>query len=193
MYPAAPSELLRTQAAAGTNIVAEIAPIAATSAPPAGWPTGFGSALWPIAKLIAAGYPIEIATADLGGWDEHNAMGSATDSAGNQYKLIASLDAALGAFFDFIGGAAARTTVVITTEFGRRIALNGSGGTDHGRGMHGDWPGLINSDNGDVRVVNDYRKVYAEVLGRRMRSTDLASVFPGFDTSSSNWLGVLVP
>ena len=206
MYPAAPSELLRTQAAAGTNIVAEIAPIAATSAPPAGWPTGFGSALWPIAKLIAAGYPIEIATADLGGWDEHNAMGSATDSAGNQYKLIASLDAALGAFFDFIGGAASRTTVVITTEFGRRIALNGSGGTDHGRGMvmmvlgagvnpgvHGDWPGLINSDNGDVRVVNDYRKVYAEVLGRRMRSTDLASVFPGFDTSSSNWLGVLVP
>lgn len=203
MYPAAANELLRAQGAAALDIVAEIAPIAATSTPPTGWPTGFGSALWPIAKLIAAGYPIEIATADLGGWDEHDAMGSATDPNGNQYKLVAKLDEALGAFFDFIGGAAERTTVIITTEFGRRIALNGSGGTDHGRGMcmmvlgagvnpgvHGSWPGLVDTDNGDVKVVNDFRKVYAEVLGRQMRTTNLAEVFPGFDTSPSNWLGV---
>jgi len=203
MYPAAPTDLLRIQGAAATAIVAEIAPIAATSTPPSGWPSGFGTALWPIAKLIAAGYPIEIATADLGGWDEHDAMGSATDPTGNQHKLVAGLDAALGAFFDYIGGAAARTTVIITTEFGRRIAINGSGGTDHGRGMvmmvlgagvnpgvHGDWPGLIDTENGDVKVVNDFRKVYAEVLGRRMRATDLSAVFPGFDTSPSNWLGV---
>ncbi len=202
-YPAAPNELLRAQGAAAMDIVAEIAPVAATSASPAGWPTGFGGALWPIAKLVAAGYPIEIATADLGGWDEHDAMGSATDPNGNQYKLVADLDAALGAFFDFIGSAASRTTVIITTEFGRRIAINGSGGTDHGRGMvmmvlgagvnpgvHGDWPGLVDTDNGDVKVVNDFRKIYAEVLGRRMRTTNLASVFPGFDTSQANWLGV---
>jgi hypothetical protein len=49
---------------------------------------------------------------------------------------------------------------------------------------------LTDTDNGDVKVVNDFRKVYAEVLGRRMRPTNLASVFPGFDTSQSNWLGV---
>ena len=202
-YPTTPNELLRVQGAAAMDIVAEIAPIAATSAIPAGWPTGFGPALWPIAKLIAAGYPIEIATADLGGWDEHDAMGSATDPNGNQHKLVAGLDTALGAFFDFIGSAAARTTVIITTEFGRRIAINGSGGTDHGRGMvmmvlgagvnpgvHGQWPGLVDTDNGDVKVVNDFRKVYAEVLGRRMRTTNLSSVFPDFDTSESNWLGV---
>ena len=203
MYPSAPTDLLRTQGAAATDIVAEVAPIAATSAAPTDWPKGFGTALWPIAKLIAAGYPVEIATADLGGWDEHDDMGAATDPTGNQYKLVAGLDEALGAFFDFIGGAAARTTVIITTEFGRRIAINGSGGTDHGRGMvmmvlgggvnpgvHGAWPGLIDTDHGDVKVVNDFRKVYAEVLGRRMRTTNLATVFPGFDTSESNWLGV---
>ena len=203
MYPSAPTELLRNQAIAGTDIVAEIAPIATATAVPTGWPTGFGSALWPIAKLIAAGYPVEIATADLGGWDEHDAMGSATDPTGNQYKLVAGLDTALGAFFDYIGSAASRTTVIITTEFGRRIAINGSGGTDHGRGMvmmvlgagvnpgvHGTWPGLTDTDNGDVKVVNDFRKVYAEVLGRRMRPTNLASVFPGFDTSQSNWLDI---
>ena len=120
--------------------------------------------------------------------------------------MIAGLDAALGAFFDFIGGAAASTTVVITTEFGRRIAINGSGGTDHGRGMvmmvlgagvnpgvHGAWPGLVDTDSGDVKVVNDYRKVYAEVLARRMPTTDLSAVFPGFDTSESNWLVVTTP
>ena len=203
MYPAAPNELLRNQGAAALGIVAEVAPITSSAAAPTGWPTGFGAALWPIAKLIAAGYPIEIATADLGGWDEHDDMGAATDTAGNQYKLVNGLDSALGAFFDYIGAAAARTTVIITTEFGRRIALNGSGGTDHGRGMvmmvlgagvnpgvHGQWPGLVDTDNGDVKVVNDFRKVYAEVLGRRMRTTNLSSVFPGFDTSPANWLGV---
>ena len=203
MYPAASNELLRAQGAAATDLVAEIAPIASSAAAPTGWPTGFGSALWPIAKLISAGYPVEIATADLGGWDEHDAMGSATDPTGNQYKLVAGLDTALGAFFDYIGSAASRTTVIITTEFGRRIAINGSGGTDHGRGMvmmvlgagvnpgvHGAWPGLTDTENGDVKVVNDFRKVYAEVLGRRLRTTNLASVFPGFDTSQSNWLGV---
>lgn len=203
MYPTAASEPLRAAASGGLDVVAEIAPIAAGSAPPTTWPKGFGTALWPIAKLIAEGFPIEVATADLGGWDEHDAMGSPTDPNANQTKLVAGLDAAIGAFFDWIGPAADRTTVVITTEFGRRIALNGSGGTDHGRGMvmmvlgggvragvHGDWPGLVDTDAGDVRVVNDYRRVFAEVLGRRGRATDLAAVFPGIDVRPSTWLGV---
>jgi len=203
-YPGASSPVLRAAAAAGLDIVAEVAPIAAGAAPPATWPTGFGAALWPIAKLIAEGFPLEIATADLGGWDEHDAMGSPTDPNANQTKLVAGLDAAVGAFFDWIGGAAARTTVLVTTEFGRRIALNGSGGTDHGRGMvmmvlgggvnpgvHGDWPGLTDTDAGDVRVANDYRRVFAEVLGRRGRATDLTAVFPGADVRPSTWLGVM--
>ena len=203
MYPEATSESLRDAAAAGLDVVAEVAPITATSSPPATWPTGPGAALWPIAKLLTEGFPVEIATVDLGGWDEHDAMGSPTDPNGNQTRLVAGLDAAIGAFFDWIGDAAARTTVIVNTEFGRRIALNGSGGTDHGRGMvmmvlgggvapgvHGDWPGLVDTDAGDVRVVNDYRRVYAEVLGRRGRHLDLSTVFPGFDTSSRNWIGV---
>lgn len=203
LYPSAPSPLLRTGASAGLDIVAEVAPIVASAAPPATWPGGFGTALWPIAKLLADGFPLEVATADLGGWDEHDAMGSPTDPNGNQTRLVAGLDAAIGAFFDWIGGAAARTTVIVTTEFGRRIALNGSGGTDHGRGMvmmvlgggvnpgvHGDWPGLVDTDAGDVRVVNDHRRVLAEVLGRRGRAVDLSTVFSGVDVGPSRWLGV---
>ena len=204
MYAGADATLLRDGGAAAVDVVDQITPIAATARPPSTWPTGFGTALWPIAKLIADGFPVEVATADLGGWDEHDAMGSATDPAANQTRLVGGLDTALGAFFDHIGAAATRTTVIITTEFGRRIALNGSGGTDHGRGMvmmvlgagvapgvHGAWPGLVDTDHGDVRVVNDYRLVLAEVLAAHRPGTDLGIVFPDFDSGRSRWLGVM--
>ena len=49
-------------------------------------------------------------------------------------------------------------------------------------GVKGAWPGLTDTDSGDVRVVNDYRAVLSEVLSTRMRATDLGTVFPGFDT-----------
>jgi len=204
MYPSANHALLRDRSSAAIGLVDLISPIAASAAPPTGWPNGFGYALWPIAKLIGDGYPVEIATADLGGWDEHDAMGSATDTTGNQYQLVAGLDAALGAFFDYLGAKASAVTIVVTTEFGRRIAINGSGGTDHGRGMvmmaigggvspgvKGMWPGLVDTDQGDVRVVNDYRAVLSEVLAKRMGAGDLTTVFPGFDTSAGSWLGVI--
>jgi len=203
MYPAASNDALRSGATAALGVVRELAPIAASSAPPAAWTGGFGPAVWPVAKLIADGFPVEIATIDLGGWDEHDAMGSPTDPYANQTRLVAGLDSVLGMFFDQIGAAAARTTVIVTTEFGRRIALNGSGGTDHGRGMvmmalgagvspgvHGAWPGLVDTDAGDVRVVNDSRSVCAEVLSRRLRPVDLTTVFPGFDARPATWLGV---
>lgn len=203
MYPGSAHEAVRTAADDALGIVRELAPIVATSAPPTGWTTGFLPAFWPVAKLVADGFPVEIATIDLGGWDEHDAMGSPTDPNANQTRLVAGLDAAVGAFFDQLGAAAARTTVIVTTEFGRRIALNGSGGTDHGRGMvmmllgagvqpgvRGAWPGLVDTDAGDVRVVNDARTVCAEVLARRMRPADLTTVFPGFDVRPPTWLGV---
>lgn len=197
-------DALRDAGTSAIDVLTALAPIASSAAPPKDWPTGFGSAFWSIAELLATGFPVEVATVDLGGWDVHRDMGAATDPAAAQHRLAASLDAAIGAFFTHIGALADRTTVVVGTEFGRRIALNGSGGTDHGRGMammvlgagvrpgvHGDWPGLVDTDDGDVRVVNDHRRVLAEVLARRGREVDAGPVFPGFDTSSTNWIGVL--
>ena len=173
---------------------------------PADWPQHFGSGLWPIARLLAAGIPVEAAAADLGGWDTHDAMGSPTNANGGMYQLVAELDAALGSFFSYLGPLGDKVTVVVMAEFGRRIAVNGSGGLDHGRGqammvvgggvsggVKGAWPGLTDTDSGDVRVVNDYRAVLSEVLSTRMRATDLSTVFPGFDTSSASWLGVTTP
>jgi len=203
MFAAASDPLLKAQGAAALGVVAQVGPIAADGAMPADWPGGFGPALWPIARLIAGGVPVEAAAADLGGWDTHESMGSPTDVNGQMHGLVAGLDAALGAFFTYLGPLGDKVTVVVMTEFGRRIAGNGSGGLDHGHGqammvvgggvnggVKGTWPGLTDDDNGDVRVVNDYRAVLSEVLAKRMRTTDLGTVFPGFDTSSAGWLGV---
>jgi uncharacterized protein (DUF1501 family) len=203
MYAATADPLLKAQGAAALTVVNQLAPIAADGDMPADWPGHFGPALWPIARLLMGGIPVEAAAADLGGWDTHDNMGSPTDANADMHQLVAELDAAIGAFFAYLGPLADTVTVVVMSEFGRRIAGNGSGGTDHGRGqcmfvagggvaggVKGTWPGLGDTDDGDVKVVNDYRAVVSEVLARRMRGVDLGVVFPGFDSSPAGWLGV---
>ena len=88
----------------------------------------------------------------------------------------------------------ARISVLVYTEFGRRIAENGSLGTDHGTGslaylMGGgvnggqvisDWPGLDIVANEDLQITTDLRSVIAEMLDKRLGGTNVATVFPGF-------------
>jgi len=100
----------------------------------------------------------------------------------------------LSAFATDLGPALSRTSVVVMSEFGRRVAENASLGTDHGRGgvmfvlgggtpggMHCRWPGLEEDGldgPGDLPVVHDYRDVLSAVL-RRHGHVDPARVFPG--------------
>ena len=176
--------------------------------PPEGWPESwFAHRMFTAARLIEAGLPVQVATVDLGGWDHHDAMGAAADPAGTTHAKVAELDAALGAFFDRLdaAGAGNRVTLVAMTEFGRRVEENDSGGADHGwggpmlvvgagvnPGVHGPWPGVAPATlaGGDVAVAVDQRTVLAELLARRLGAPNLASVFPGFDTSSASWVGV---
>jgi len=91
----------------------------------------------------------------------------------------------------------ARVTVLVYTEFGRRVAENGSVGADHGTaslaylmggGINGnqvisDWPGLdlANLELGeDLRITTDLRSVIAELLNKRLGGTNVGTVFPGF-------------
>lgn len=93
-----------------------------------------------------------------------------------------------------------RLTVVVMSEFGRRLKANRSGGTDHGHGnvmlalgegirggkMYGVWPGLSTEqlDNGvDLAITTDYRAVLAEILVKRGRYQAIDQVFPGFSGS----------
>jgi uncharacterized protein (DUF1501 family) len=96
-----------------------------------------------------------------------------------------------------LGPAYADTTIVVVSEFGRTLAQNGNGGTDHGHGnvmwlmggnvaggkVHGDWPGLDDGqlhDGRDLPVTTDYRTVLAQICERHLLLPDaqLSQVFP---------------
>ncbi len=177
---------------------------------PAGWPTTeLGGHLWPIARLLEAGFPIQVAHADMGSWDTHDSMGSQTDVNGRMYLQVSRLDGAIGAFYDRLAtaGIDGRVTTVVMSEFGRRAYENSSGGCDHGHGMSmlvigggvsggvkGPWPTLASGslDNGDVAMRVDMRHVMAEVLADRLSASaaNLSTTFPRLSSTSSDWVGV---
>jgi uncharacterized protein (DUF1501 family) len=144
-------------------------------------PMGFGpNAFRPLAeaagKLLAAADGPRVAVLEMGGWDTH--AGQGTDKgrlAGN----LAGLAEGLAAVAAALGPAWRQTIVVAETEFGRTVAANGTGGTDHGTAsamllmggalkggrVVGDWPGLDRlEENRDLRVATDSRAVLKGVL-----------------------------
>ena len=154
----------------------------------------FGLGLRQIAMLMKAEVGLEVAAIDLGGWDTHFAQGG---SVGLMAGLIADLGQGLAAFHADTAAQASRLTVVVISEFGRRVQENGSLGTDHGHGsamlllgghvaggrVHGRWPGLTPEaliGPGDLAVTTDYRDVLAEVVRLRLNNSALAEVFPGY-------------
>jgi len=153
-------------------------------------PGDFGRGLELVARLIKARVGLEAATLDLGGWDSHFAQSTLIR------PLMARLGTGLAAFARDLGPELATTTVVVMTEFGRRLRENASLGTDHGRGsvmlvagggvaggrVIADWPGLADAvleGPGDVPVKHNYRDVLAPVLHRH-GVADLSEVFPGY-------------
>lgn len=156
----------------------------------------FGRGLLEIARLIKAEVGLEAACLDLGGWDTHFFQGATNGLQASQIDLLArglaAFDADLKRWRD-------RVTVVVMTEFGRRVYENGSLGTDHGRGfallaigghvnggkVHGKWPGLDEDDAGwfgpgGLKVLIDYRSVLTEILSKAMYNPRTDQVFPKF-------------
>lgn len=161
----------------------------------------FGQGLKQIAFLAKADIGLEVACLDLGGWDTHADQGV---DQGKMPGLLSTLAAGLSAFYTDMNAHLDNFTLVTMTEFGRRVAENGNGGTDHGHGgvmfvMGGgirggkvftDWPGLDHErlfGPGDLAVTTDFRDVIGEILVNRLGNDDLESVFPGHD--STNFLG----
>lgn len=161
---------------------------------PADYPASdLGNALKQVAFLLKAEVGLEVAFLDKGGWDTHVAQGS---TSGWLSSLLQDVGDSLAAFTADIGPRLGNTTVVVMTEFGRRVYENSGLGTDHGRAscmfvmggstrggkVYGDWPTLADDQlegTGDLRVTTDYRDVLGEVLSRRMGLDDLGEVFPG--------------
>ena len=171
---------------------------------PAGWPTStFARQLWTVAQSIRFNTGLRYAAVDLGGWDTHESQGNA--GGGYFHTRVAELSQALAAFYGELAptGEMARVTVVVQSEFGRRVRENGSGGTDHGYGnpllvrggpvngrrFYGSWAGLhpeiLSPHFGDVPVTTDFRRVFTELLRARMGHQRTAEVFPGYSGYSA--------
>ena len=151
----------------------------------------FGMGLRQVAQLIKADVGLEVACVDLGGWDTHEAQGT-LDGEFNQ--LLGTLGQGLSALYTDLGDRMGNVSVVVMSEFGRRVGENGSQGTDHGHGnviflmgggmnggkVHTDWPTLAPAalDDGDLAITIDYRNVLAEVVSKRLGNPALDQIFP---------------
>ena len=159
--------------------------------------TDLGDALQDAARLIRSGVGVRAVTVDHGSWDMHAALGDVDDVRDRSMTTMAGgLADALAAFLKDLGPlVGSRVTVVTVSEFGRRVAENGSRGLDHGWGSAmmlvgagvrggrylGSWPGLGPAAlrEGDLAVTTDYRSVLAELVTRRL-GVSSAAAFPGF-------------
>ena len=169
--------------------------------PAASYPaTDLGNALKDVARLVKANVGLRTATLDCGDWDMHEDLGVAV-SGKRFYDRLNALATALAAFAADLGPDGMRKVTLVTiSEFGRRVAQNGSGGLDHGYGnamlllggnvkggkVYGRWPGLAAPQlvDGDLAVTTDYRAVIAEVLRVRCGLADSSAVFPGVTGSA---------
>ena len=166
---------------------------------------GFGRSLLQIAQLIKAGVGLEIAFAEIGGWDHHVNEGSVDGPLAN---LLAEFGGGIAAFARDLGDRMEDVVVVTLSEFGRTADENGNRGTDHGhanamfvlggpvRGgrLLGRWPGLAREqlyEGRDLALTTDYRDVMAELLTRHLGARDLAPVFPGHAVDRKRWTGLV--
>jgi uncharacterized protein (DUF1501 family) len=177
-----------------------------TPAAGANYPQGrFGDSLKQLAQLIKTNLGVAVAFADIGGWDHHVNEGN---TEGQLANVLRDFSQSLAAFWTDLGDLAEDTVVLTMSEFGRTARENGNRGTDHGhanvmlvmggpvRGgrVYGRWPGLDSSqlyEGRDLALTTDFRRVLGEAIYRHLGNRDLASIFPGFDSSSQGFLHLL--
>jgi uncharacterized protein (DUF1501 family) len=152
----------------------------------------FAEPLKNAAKLIRADIGTDVIAIDAGNWDLHTGYG--TISWGTMQSNISGFAQSLAAFMEDLGALRSRVTVVTISEFGRRVAENGSQGFDHGWGnmmlvagagvkggrYYGTWPGLDTGSvsDGDLKVTTDYRNVLGEIVGKRFPDRSVPQLFP---------------
>lgn len=152
---------------------------------------GIGLAFRQVAQLIKGGANVRVAAIAMDGWDTHENQG--TEDGGYLHARLSDLARGMAAFFTDLGPAAADVTVLVSSEFGRRVAECGTG-SDHGHGgvvmllsgrklggsLLGRWEGLGALDSGDVPEFNNLFDVYGSVAQGQFGLTDgqIAKIFP---------------
>lgn len=196
--------VLATQARATLAAVTSLAGIRAQDYTPANgakYPdTNWGNGLKDVARLAKADLGVEVACIDYGNWDMHQNIGAPGNADGWFTRQAKDFAAGLAAFRKDLGTKWNSVTVVTMSEFGRRVEVNGDGGSDHGHGnlmflmgggikggtLYGSMPELStgNLEDGDVPITTDYRQTLSEIVSKRLKNDDLATVFPGFTPGS---------
>ena len=158
--------------------------LATSYTPTVAYPNGgLADALQTVAGAIVRGIGSRVFWLQTGGYDTHAGQGGG--GGGAYANLMGALGDGLWAFYSDVRnqGLAGDTTVIVFSEFGRRISENGSAGTDHGAGglmmvlggsvrggLHGTAASLapghptLENNSGDVRFETDFRSVYARLL-----------------------------
>ena len=166
----------------------------------------FGTQLNAVAQMIKLNAGLQIATVDFGGWDTHEDQNY--DEGGYLGEMLESLAKGLANFYLDLDDYADRLSIVVMSEFGRRLAQNDADGTDHGHGsvmlalgkgvnggkVYGQFPGLRNDqlyDRADLAITTDFRAVLSEVLLNRLGNPNLDLVFPDYRADSA--LGLFRP
>ena len=158
------------------------------------YPRGpFGDAMRQIAQLVKADVGLEVAFADMQGWDTHIGQGA---ERGQLALRLREFGGALAAFTQDLGDKMADVVVITMSEFGRTVAENGNRGTDHGHATamlvlgggvrggraYGRWPGLAPHqlfEGRDLAVTTDFRSLFTEVATRHLGAA-ASPLFPGF-------------
>jgi uncharacterized protein (DUF1501 family) len=135
--------------------------------------TGLAERLKLVARLLKGGYASRVFYTSQSGYDTHSAQSN------THFGLLNELSGALKAFLDDLAASklADRVLVLCFSEFGRRVLENDSAGTDHGAagpvflagtsvkaGLLGTYPSLADLDDGDLKPVVDFRRIYATIL-----------------------------
>jgi len=162
----------------------------------------FGDSLRQLAQLIKANLGVQVAFADIGGWDHHVNEGSTQGQIAN---VLRDFSQSLSAFWIDLGDLADDTVVITMSEFGRTARENGNRGTDHGHAnvmfvmggpvkggkVYGQWPGLDQSqlyEGRDLAVTTDFRRVLGEAVEHHLGNAKLDQVFPGFGDQAGKFV-----
>jgi len=172
----------------------------------ADYPKGrFADSLKQLAQLIKANLGVQVAFADISGWDHHVNEGSTQGQIAN---VLGEFSQSLAAFWTDLGDLAEDTVVVTMSEFGRTARENGNRGTDHGHAnvmfvmggpvkggrVYGRWPGLDPSqlnEGRDLALTTDFRQVLGEAVYSHLGNKSLNEVFPGFENRTGKFLQLL--
>ena len=153
--------------------------------------TDLGNSMKTIASLIFSEINTKVYYVSLGSFDTH------IGQEGQQQRLFTEMNDAMRAFVKDLKANGRFNDVMLFTfsEFGRRVAQNASGGTDHGtannmflvsgglkqKGLINELPDLADLDEGDLKYKVDFKNVYATVLNKWLKADDKAILGKKYD------------